>query len=163
MSGPEPGRAAHERAARERGARERAAPEPMAPGRVTEPQPVSILSQGTHLIVSIHTALDDSQLMRLQHDLLEQVERRRARGIIIDVAALDVLDSFASRTLTQFGQAARLKGAETVVVGIAPAVAAAMVQLTIQLDFVRTALDLEEGLEVLGELTAAGARLGSRG
>jgi rsbT antagonist protein RsbS len=133
------------------------------PGWGAGPPPVSILSQAAYLIVSIHTALDDSQLVRLQHDLLEQVERRRARGIIIDVAALDVLDSFASRALTQFARAARLKGAETVVVGIAPEVAAAMVRLTLQLEFVRTALDLEEGLEVLGELTASGRRPAVRG
>ena len=122
-----------------------------------EPPPVSILSQAAYLIVSIHTALDDSQLIRLQHDLLEQVERRRGRGIIIDVAALDVLDSFASHTLTQMAKAARLKGAETVVVGIAPEVAMAMVRLSIQMTFVRTALDLEEGLEMLDVLTAPGS------
>jgi rsbT antagonist protein RsbS len=125
---------------------------PGAPG----PPPVSILSQAAYLIVSVHTALDDSQLLRLQLDLLEQVERRRARGIIIDVAALDVLDSFASYTLGQVAQAARLKGAETVVVGIAPAVAMAMVGLSLRLDHVRTALDLEEGLDLLEELTAPG-------
>ena len=123
--------------------------------RLAEPPPVSILSQAAYLIVSVHTALDDSQLLRLQHDLLEQVELRRARGIVIDVAALDVLDSFASRTLSQMARAARLKGAETVVVGIAPEVAMAMVGLSLQMEFVRTALDLEEGLEMLDQLTAA--------
>jgi rsbT antagonist protein RsbS len=123
------------------------------PTPTTEPPKVSILSQAAYLIVSIHTALDDSQLVRLQQDLLEQVERRRARGIVIDVAALDVLDSFATRTLTQMARAARLKGAETVVVGIAPEVAMAMVRLSLQMRFVRTALDLEEGLELLQELT----------
>ena len=66
------------------------------------PQPplVSILRQGGYLIASIHTALDDSQLRRFQHDLIDRVGRDRARGIIIDVAALDVLDSFASHTLS---------------------------------------------------------------
>ena len=121
------------------------------------PPPVSILSQAAYLIVSVHTALDDSQLLRLQHDLLEQVELRRARGIVIDVAALDVLDSFASRTLTQLARAAKLKGAETVVVGIAPEVAMAMVQLSLQLKSVRTALDLEEGISLLGALTLPGS------
>jgi rsbT antagonist protein RsbS len=125
-----------------------------------EPRQVSILSQAAYLIVSIHTALDDSQLVRLQGDLLEQVERRRARGIIIDVAALDVLDSFASRTLNRMGQAARLKGAETVVVGIAPEVAMAMVRLSLPMPFLRTALDLEEGLALLEDIT--GGPLGSR-
>ena len=118
----------------------------------TGPPPVSILSQASWLVVSVHSALDDSQLLRLRLDLLEQVERRRARGIVIDVAALDVLDSFAAYTLGQVARAARLKGAETVVVGIRPEVAMAMVQLSLQLDTVRTALDLEEGLELLERL-----------
>ena len=68
-------------------------------GAATAPLPASILSQGPNLIVSIHAALDDEQLMRLQRDLLERVGRERSRGILIDVAALDVLDSFAARTL----------------------------------------------------------------
>ena len=126
-------------------------------GSPTGPPPVSILNQAAYLIVSVHTALDDSQLMRLQLDLLEQVELRRARGIVIDVAALDVLDSFASRTMTQLARAARLKGAETVVVGIAPEVAMAMVQLSLQLQSVRTALDLEEGIALLEALTMSGS------
>jgi rsbT antagonist protein RsbS len=87
-------------------------------------------------------------------ELIETVGRRRARGIIIDVASLDVLDSFATRTLTQLAHVARLRGAETVVVGIAPEVAMAMVQFSLQMEFVHTALDLEEGLLRLAELTA---------
>jgi rsbT antagonist protein RsbS len=120
---------------------------------LAEPRLVSILSQAAYLIVSIHTALDDSQLMRLQEDLLEQVERQRKKGIIIDVAALDVLDSFATRTLSQIGRAARLKGAETVVVGISPEVAISMVHLSLRMEHLWTALDLEEGLERLQALT----------
>jgi rsbT antagonist protein RsbS len=119
------------------------------------PLNVSILSQDEYLIVSIHTALDDGQMSQLQADLIEQVGRRRARGIVVDVAALDVLDSFATRTLTQLAQVARLRGAETVVVGIAPEVAIAMVQLSLRMDYVHTALDLEEGLARLRELTGA--------
>ena len=124
----------------------------------TGPPPVSILSQAAYLIVSIHTALDDSQLVRLQQDLLEQLERRRGRGIVIDVAALDVLDSFATWTLTHIARAARLKGAETVVVGISPEVAIAMVRLSIRMDYVRTALDLEEAIEILDALTIPAGR-----
>jgi len=126
----------------------------------TGPPAVSILSQAAYLIVSIHAALDDSQLMRLQQDLLEQLERRRGRGIVIDVGALDVLDSFATRTLSQMARAARLKGAETVVVGITPEVAMAMVHLSLRLEHVWTALDLEEGLETLNALTAEAGRDG---
>ena len=111
-----------------------------------EPLPASILSQGPNLIVSIHAALDDEQLSRLQRDLLDRVGRNRSRGILIDVAALDVLDSFAARTLGELAYMARLRGARTVVVGIAPEVALTLVRLTVNLPLTQTALDLEEGL-----------------
>ncbi|HYO39982.1 MAG TPA: STAS domain-containing protein [Nocardioidaceae bacterium] len=130
-----------------------------------EPLKVSILSQGRYLIVSIHTALDDSQMTRLQTELIERVGRQRSRGIIVDVSTLDVLDSFATRTLVQLAEVARLRGAETVIVGIGPEVAIAMVQLSLQVTFVPTALDLEEGLVRLGELTGEpgeATRLGAR-
>jgi rsbT antagonist protein RsbS len=113
------------------------------------PLPVSILSQGANLIVSIHTALDDEQLMQLQRNLLERVGHDRSRGIVIDVAAVDVLDSFAAGTLVSLARMAKLRGAETIVVGIVPEVAMAMVQLAVQMPMVRTALDLEEALHCL--------------
>ncbi len=113
------------------------------------PALVSILRQGGNLIASIHTALDDAEMVRFQHDLIEQIGRHRARGVIIDVAALDVMDSFGSRTLLNLAHAARLRGAETVIVGIQPTVAFAMVRLGMGLDNVHTALDLEEGLALL--------------
>src|SRR4029079_4227811 len=115
-------------------------------GNTLAPRPASILKQGPNLIVSIHTALDDEQLLRLQHDLLERVGRDRARGILIDVAALDVLDSFAARTLTDLAYMAQLRGARTVVVGIAPEVAMTLVRLGVRIPLTQTALDLEEGL-----------------
>jgi rsbT antagonist protein RsbS len=130
--------------------------EPEVPGP-KQLLPVSILSQGDYLIVSIHTALDDGQMSQLQEQLIEQVGSRRARGIVVDVAALDVLDSFASRTLIRLGRVARLRGAEMVIVGIAPEVAIAMVQLSLHMDEVHTALDLEEGLQQLSDLTGATA------
>jgi len=113
---------------------------------------VSILRQGHYLIASIHEALDDEEIVRFQRDLVEQIGQHRAKGIIIDVAALDVLDSFGSRTLANLAHMARLRGAETVIVGIQPAVAFAMVRLGTQLERVHTALDLEEGLEQLERL-----------
>jgi len=113
------------------------------------PALVSILRQGSYLIASIHTALDDSQMVRLQEDLIAQIGRHRARGVIIDVAALDVLDSFGSRTLRNIAEMARLRGAATVVVGIQPDVAFAMVELGMRTDWVVAALDLEEGLAYL--------------
>jgi rsbT antagonist protein RsbS len=120
----------------------------------SEPLRVSILSQGSYLIASIHTALDDSQLTRFQHDLVERIGTERARGVVIDVAALDVLDSFGSRTLRDIARMSRLRGAETVIVGIAPALAISMVRLGLHLDL-PTALDLEEGLMHLRAVTGA--------
>jgi rsbT antagonist protein RsbS len=113
------------------------------------PRLFSILRQGPYLIASIHTALDDSQLVRFQEDLVDRIGRLRSRGVVIDVAALDVLDSFASRTLRDIGEMARLRGALTVIVGIQPDVAFAMVALGMDTGSVATALDLEEGLEFL--------------
>lgn len=112
----------------------------------TEPALFSILRQGQVLVASVHTALDDSQLLRLQRDLVGRVGMDRARGIIIDVAALDVLDSFGSKTLRDIAEIARLRGALTVIVGIQPDVAQAMVELGIGTGTVATALDLEEGM-----------------
>ena len=118
------------------------------------PRLFSILRQGAYLIASIHTALDDSQLLRFQQDLVERIGRDRARGVVIDVAALDVLDSFASRTLRDMGEMARLRGATTVIVGIQPDVAFAMVRLGMDTGSVSTALDLEEGLLFLDRATS---------
>jgi rsbT antagonist protein RsbS len=113
------------------------------------PALVSILRQGSYLVASVHTALDDSQIVRFQNDLVEQIGRDRALGVIIDVAALDVLDSFGSRTLRRIAEMARLRGATTVIVGIQPDVAMAMVRLGTGPGSVPTALDLEEGLAYL--------------
>ena len=88
-------------------------------------------------------------MVRFQKDLIAQIGLRRSRGVIIDVAALDVLDSFGSRTLRNIADMARLRGARTVIVGIQPDVAFAMVQLGMDTGAVYTALDLEEGLDYL--------------
>jgi rsbT antagonist protein RsbS len=108
------------------------------------------MRQGSYLIASIHTALDDSQMIRFQRDLIDQIGQHRSQGVIIDVAALDVLDSFGSRTLRNIAEMARLRGAVTVIVGIQPDVAFAMVELGMDTGAVHTALDLEEGLLYLG-------------
>ena len=113
------------------------------------PALVSILRQGDTLVASIHTALDDTEMVRFQDDLVRQIGEHRARGVIIDVAALDVLDSFGTRTLRTIAEMARLRGASTVIVGIQPDVAFAMVQLGLTLKGVATVLDLEEGLSFL--------------
>jgi rsbT antagonist protein RsbS len=113
------------------------------------PALVSILRQGPYLIASVHTALDDSEMIRFRDDLVEQIGTHRSRGVIIDVAALDVLDSFGSNTLRTIAEMSRLRGAETVIVGIQPDVAIAMVMLGMGTSAIPTALDLEEGLALL--------------
>jgi rsbT antagonist protein RsbS len=122
----------------------------------TGPPLVSILRQGSYLIASINTALDDSEMVRFQMDLIDQIGQHRSRGVIIDVAALDVLDSFGSRTIRDIAEMARLRGALTVIVGIQPDVAFAMVELGMGTGSVETALDLEEGLEYLNSRLAGG-------
>jgi rsbT antagonist protein RsbS len=112
------------------------------------PVRVSILNQGSYLIASVHAALDDGQLTRFQRELIDRIGRNRARGVIIDVAALDVLDSFGTRTLRDIARMGRLRGATTVIVGIAPELALTMVRLGVDLDL-PTAVDLEEGLAYL--------------
>lgn len=110
---------------------------------------VPILKQGHVLIASVQAALTDADLRGLKEDLAMRVGQVRAKGVIIDVTALDVLDSFATRTLRNIAHATRLRGAETVIVGIQPEVAFSMVQLGLMLEGVTTALDLEEGLMFL--------------
>ena len=110
---------------------------------------VPILKQGKVLIASIQSALSDQDLVQLREEFAAKIGQFRTRGVVIDVTALDVLDSFATRTLRGIAYVARLRGATTVVVGIQPEVAFAMVQLGLTLDGVATALDLEEGLDYL--------------
>jgi rsbT antagonist protein RsbS len=111
--------------------------------------PIPILKQGNILIASVQAALTDQELLRLKDELADKVGRFRSRGVIIDVTSLDVMDSFATRTLRSLAAATRLRGAETVIVGIQPDVAITLVQLGLTLEGVATALDLEEGLDLL--------------
>jgi len=97
-------------------------------------------------------------LLQLRDALVSKVGSLRSRGVIVDVTALDVLDSFASRTVRDLAYMIRLRGAETVIVGIQPEVAFAMVQLGITMEDVATALDLEEGLAYLDGKTQHGQR-----
>lgn len=110
---------------------------------------VPILKQGDYLIASIQSALSDDDLLQLRDDLAKQVGKCRARGAIVDVTVLDVIDSFAVRTLRTIAHMIRLRGAVTVIVGIQPEVALSMVQLGLTLGEIATALDLEEGLDFL--------------
>jgi len=113
---------------------------------------VPILKQGNYLIASIQSALADEDLLQLRDDLAAQVGKYRSKGVIVDVTVLDVMDSFATRTLRDLAQSVSLRGAQTVICGIQPEVAFAMVQLGLELGNVKTALDLEEGLALLGLL-----------
>jgi rsbT antagonist protein RsbS len=117
---------------------------------------VPILKQGDVLIASIQSALSDQELMQLRDEFADRIGRFRINGVIIDVTALDVLDSFATRTLRGIAYLSKLRGATTVVVGIQPEVAFAMVQLGLSLDGVATALDLEEGLAHLNSAASGG-------
>ena len=112
---------------------------------------VPILKQGPYLIASIQTALHDADLVQLRDAIVEKVGKSRSKGVIVDVTALDVIDSFSTRTLSDIAHMIRLRGAHTVIVGIQPEVAFAMVQLGLMLEDVATALDLEEGLEYLDQ------------
>ena len=118
--------------------------------------PVPILKQGSVLIASIQAALTDQDLVQLKEELADKVGRFRARGVIVDVSALDVMDSFATRTLRSIAETTKLRGAKAVIVGIQPDVAFTMVQLGLLLEGVATALDLEEGLELLAKAAEEG-------
>jgi rsbT antagonist protein RsbS len=110
---------------------------------------VPILKHGDHLIATLQEDVGDDDLAELMHDISERIGRTRSRGVVLDVSELDVLDSYGTRTLRTIAQTTRMRGAATVIVGIQPGVAFAMVQLGLELDGVSTALDLEAGIEQL--------------
>jgi rsbT antagonist protein RsbS len=118
--------------------------------------PVPILKQGAILITTVQAALSDSDAERLRYDLMDRVSEFRAQGIIVDVTAIDVMDSFAARSLRTIAHMTRLRGADTVIVGLQPEVAFAMVQLGLAFDDMNTALDLEEGLTWLNRERGVG-------
>ncbi|WP_067689683.1 STAS domain-containing protein [Nocardia jejuensis] len=123
--------------------------------------PVPILKQGTYLIASVQSALTDADTERLQDDLMKYVSKYRAQGIIVDLTAIDVMDSFAARSLRTIAHMTKLRGAETVIVGLQPEVAFAMVQLGLTFEDMHTALDLEEGLAWLNRQVPRRQRDGS--
>ena len=118
---------------------------------------VAILRQGNYLVASIRSDLTDTEVLALRDDLAEQAGRYETRGVVVDVAALDVIDSFVARSLRSIAMAAKLRGAETVIVGIQPDVAVAMVHFHLNLEPLRAALDLYEALALLDRLTQGGA------
>jgi rsbT antagonist protein RsbS len=114
---------------------------------------VAVLHQRDYLVASIQSDLSDAEVLQLRDHLAERVGTLRARGLIIDVAALDVIDSFVARALRAIAVTARLRGAETVVVGIRPDVAIALVQFDLNLEPIRAALDVDEAVELLDRVT----------
>ncbi|HEV3174363.1 MAG TPA: STAS domain-containing protein [Stellaceae bacterium] len=109
----------------------------------------SILKQGNALIASVQGSMTDADLAQMRDELVSDVRRHRSTGVIIDVTMLDVMDSFAARTLRGIAQMIKLLGATSIIVGIQPEVAFSMVQLGLTLEGTETALDLEEGLALL--------------
>ena len=114
---------------------------------------VAILRQGDALIAAIQSDLTDSQVLAMRDDLSERVGRQRLRAVIVDVSVLDVIDSFVARSLRAMAITMRLRGAETLVVGIQPDVAIAMAHFDLNLAPLRTATDLDEALTLLGRLS----------
>ncbi len=109
---------------------------------------IPILRIGRTLLASIQIELHDTVVDAFQNDVLEEIEKTGANGLIIDISALETVDSYVARMLANTGKMARLMGAETVIVGMRPAVAATLVRMGYLMDGIRTALSLEEGLQL---------------
>jgi rsbT antagonist protein RsbS len=112
---------------------------------------VPILKVGDVLIVSIQSDIDDRTVIEMQQRVLEQIERTGARSLLIDISLLEMVDSFTGRMLSDIAAMASIMDAETVVVGIQPAVAITLVELGLELKGVSTALDVDDGLRILKE------------
>ena len=110
---------------------------------------IPILKIGNALLVTIQVDMHDRLATQLQEDLTTRIVRHRARGVLIDISALEIVDSFIGRMLSSIAGISRVLDATTVVVGMRPAVAITMVELGLSLDGVRTALDVEKGLRLL--------------
>ena len=110
---------------------------------------IPILKMGEYLLVTIQVDMHDRLALTLQDDLTEQIVKHRAHGVLIDISALEIVDSFIGRMLASIASMARLLDAETVVVGMQPAVAITLVELGLPMKGIRTALDVEKGMTAL--------------
>jgi rsbT antagonist protein RsbS len=121
---------------------------------------VAILRQAQYVVASIQSDLTDAEVLALRDTLVARVGNTRTRGIIIDVAALDVIDSFVARALRSIAVAAALRGARTIVVGIQSDVAIAMVHFDLNLEPLQAALDVDEAVALLqgGDIGGKGER-----
>jgi rsbT antagonist protein RsbS len=122
---------------------------------------IPILKMGEFLLVSIQVDMHDRLAMTLQEDLTERIVRHHAHGVLIDISSLQVVDSFIGRMIGNIAAMSRILDAETVVVGMQPAVAITLVELGLSLPGVRTALNVEKGMELLR--ADAGAELDGSG
>jgi len=112
---------------------------------------IPILRMGKYLLVTIQVDMHDRLAMQLQEDLTSRIAKEQSRGVLIDISALDIVDSFIGRMLADIAGMSRILDAQTVVVGMQPAVAITLVELGLSLQGVRTALDVERGMKLLGE------------
>ncbi|HVG28968.1 MAG TPA: STAS domain-containing protein [Pyrinomonadaceae bacterium] len=112
-------------------------------------QRIPILKVGRVLVVPIQTDMDDQTVVHLQERILSELERTRARGVLIDISLLEMVDSFIGRMLSDIAAMARIMDARTVVVGIQPAVAITLVELGLELAGVSTVLNVDEGIKLL--------------
>ena len=110
---------------------------------------IPILKMGEFLLVTIQVDMHDRLAMALQDDLTETINRTEARGVLIDISTLEIVDSFIGRMLSNIAAMSRVLDAETVVVGMQPAVAITLVELGLSLPGVRTALNVDAGMELL--------------
>jgi rsbT antagonist protein RsbS len=110
---------------------------------------IPILKMGAFLLVTIQVDMHDRLAMQLQDDLTERIVKARARGVLIDISSLEVVDSFIGRMISNIAAMARVLDAETVVVGMQPAVAITLVELGLSLEGVRTALNVDKGMLLL--------------
>jgi rsbT antagonist protein RsbS len=115
---------------------------------------IPILKMGRFLLVTVQVDMHDQLAMRLQEDLTDRIVATRARGVLIDISSLEVVDSFIGRMISNIAAMARVLDAETVVVGIQPAVAITLVELGLSLEGVRTALNVDRGMTLLQERLA---------
>lgn len=116
--------------------------------------PIPILRVGSTLLATVHVELRDATAEAFQEDVLSSIERTGAAGLVIDISGLDLVDSYVARILADTGRMAKLMGTETVLVGMRPEVAATLVRMGYGMEGVRTALDVEEGLTLLGRAPA---------
>ena len=117
---------------------------------------IPILKMGKFLLVTIQVDMHDQLALTLQDDLTGRIAKERSRGVLLDISALDVVDSFIGRMIANISSMARVLDAETVVVGMQPAVAITLVELGLPLEGVHTALNVEKGMALLQRRLAAG-------